>query len=66
MKTTYYTMRDLPAVVGATYYQVRWATVNGVVKPRIVGKRTRLFTEAQAEQLRQHFAKPANTEATKS
>jgi hypothetical protein len=62
--TQYYTMPEVPALVGRTYNQVRWALLLRVVEPRIIG-RTRLFTMKQVEQLKAHFAERAKTtEAT--
>ena len=67
-RTTYYTTPEVVAMLGgvANYNQVRWLGLRReVVKPRLVGKRTRLWTAAQVEQLRQHFAKPTKTEEAK-
>ena len=65
-RTTYYTTPEVVAMLGgvANYNQVRWLGLRReVVKPRLVGKRTRLWTAAQVETLRQHFTNTKTEEA---
>lgn len=51
-----YLLRDVATLLALPYYKIYYAHYSGQVpEPRKVGK-TRIYTEADLERLRQHFA----------
>ena len=51
-----YLLKDVATLLALPYYKIYYAHYSGQVpEPRKVGK-TRIYTEADLERLRQHFA----------